>query len=512
MAHLFTFVPLRIPKLATIADLFGVDVRSLALLRIFLGAIILADLAIRATTIPEHYGDLSVLPTHLIQTFWPFEWAWSFHTLFGGPSYLVKFLFAAHAVAAFAMLVGYRTRATTAITWLLLVSLQHANPLLLDRGDDLLRAILFVSMFLPLGSTWSVDSMKRGSAPTPSRVCNAWTAAFLLQLAFFYFFAATHKVGMEWVETGNAVYYAMSSAHLKTSAGAILLQYPDLLRFLTFGVVSYQYIAPFLLFFPLFLTFTRGTALAGLTFMHVSFAALMHLGHFSWISLAALIAFVPTGCWIRISRAVDTRWSGDNRDNRVMLRPSPRPSAQMRLPEGVTSVAQQATSVSLNMLGVLYIAHIFVWHASTSPLLERSVQLPARLDTVGKILRIEPYADMFSPNPTRSGGWFVVPGLLASGQSVDLFRGGTEISFDRPDVFSDYVFVVRRNLMTSLWGNYPQYRTQYAEYLCQKWNMDHGDRLERLELIFVEEETPPPGEPYIEPRPVTLLSWECQDI
>ena len=55
------------------------------------------------------------------------------------------------------MLVGYRTKIATCIVWALTVSLQNRNMLIHSGADDLLRMVLFWSLFLPLDRYWSWD-------------------------------------------------------------------------------------------------------------------------------------------------------------------------------------------------------------------------------------------------------------------------------------------------------------------------------------------------------------------
>jgi hypothetical protein len=72
-------------------------------------------------------------------------------------------LFGIAAVAALAMLVGYRTRLAVFVVWVLVLSIQVRNPFLDSSADDLLRLLLFWAMFLPLGAYWSVDCLRGGS-------------------------------------------------------------------------------------------------------------------------------------------------------------------------------------------------------------------------------------------------------------------------------------------------------------------------------------------------------------
>ena len=58
-------------------------------------------------------------------------------------------LFLVAAAGAGALLLSYRTRLATLLSWVLLVSVQNRNPLLGQGGDDLLRMLLFWGLFLP---------------------------------------------------------------------------------------------------------------------------------------------------------------------------------------------------------------------------------------------------------------------------------------------------------------------------------------------------------------------------
>ena len=100
--------------------IFAIDLRSLAALRIGLGAVLLADLAYRAIDLEAHYADTGVLPRAALRaTLRDPSAMWSLHALSGAwTAQLV--LFALAAVAAVALLIGYRARLAAALSWLLL--------------------------------------------------------------------------------------------------------------------------------------------------------------------------------------------------------------------------------------------------------------------------------------------------------------------------------------------------------------------------------------------------------
>ena len=122
--------------------LLALDLRSLALLRIGVAVLTLRDLVDRARDLTEYYTDTGVLPRALLtREYWNQAW-WSLHLSSGELSGQLL-LFAVHALAALALLVGWRTRIASWSVYLLTVSLQNRNPLVLDGSDRLLLLLLF---------------------------------------------------------------------------------------------------------------------------------------------------------------------------------------------------------------------------------------------------------------------------------------------------------------------------------------------------------------------------------
>ena len=143
--------------------LFGIDLRSLAAFRIGIGALLLTDLGMRATDLTAHYTDDGIVPRSLLDDRLRDSWRWSWHMLNGSAAFQSA-LFLVAAFAAAALMVGFRTRFATVVSWLLLVSLHARNPFIVNAGDVLLRVVLFWSIFLPLGAVWSIDHRYRPQA------------------------------------------------------------------------------------------------------------------------------------------------------------------------------------------------------------------------------------------------------------------------------------------------------------------------------------------------------------
>ena len=192
--------------MASFRTVFGIDLRSLALFRVCLGTLIISDLANRATNLTAHYTDAGVLRGADAITFLS-DWRLSVH-LWNGTATFQALLFILAGLFAAAMLIGYRTKITTIVSWFLLMSLQNRNPIILQGGDNLLLMLLFWSMFLPLGARFSVDSaLNRRDSQISDRYFSIATMALLIQCMSVYLFNAILKSGDDWLPDATAIYY-----------------------------------------------------------------------------------------------------------------------------------------------------------------------------------------------------------------------------------------------------------------------------------------------------------------
>jgi len=139
--------------------LVGIDLRSLALLRITAAVFLLIDLADRARLLITNYTDAGAHPRAVALTYYQYGLP-SLH-LMAGSARVQLALFVLAGIAAALLAVGWRTWIATFVSWYLLGSLHARNELVLDGGDYVLRHLLFWSLFLPLGARWSLDARGR---------------------------------------------------------------------------------------------------------------------------------------------------------------------------------------------------------------------------------------------------------------------------------------------------------------------------------------------------------------
>ena len=546
-----------------VVEVFGADLRSLAAFRIVLAVLVLADLTNRVFDFYAHYTDAGVMPRTVLLEEVLSRWAVSVNLMNGTP-FFQAVVFAATAVAALGMLVGYRTRLMTILVWLLILSIQWRNPLILNSGDVLLRVLLFWGMFLPLGARWSVDrGLEREPARLSMRFISLATVALFMQIAFVYWFTAILKTDPVWRTEGTAIYYALGSDQFATHIGDYLYQFPELLKMMTYATVGLEAFGPLLLFSPFFTGPVRtATALAFMN-LHIGIWLTMNVGLFSWTAALCMVCFFPTWFWeqanrlggafqrrsdlarrlrlaverrahaylspvqARLSRmagaaqpsvaglagltlhpAVTTKtWRGE-------IRPATRaasgPETQHGTPAGLGPTMLRS-SLATNLLALLFLVYVFLWNLGGVS----SFNMPERLLPPGTFLGLDQYWGMFAPAPPKGDLWHVIPGNLKDGRQVDLLpvaKGDFSIhklSWEKPEygraIYKNEHW--RKYLENLNNDNFANQRLYFGQYICREWNARHtgAEQLRTFEITYMWQPTSPD---YRQGTPEKWVLWE----
>ncbi len=278
-------------------QVFATDLRTLALFRVCLGAVLLGSTLLRFRDLVAFHTDDGVLPREsLIGMQNP--WHWSLH-LIHGSALAQGLLLGAQALAAFGLLVGCRSRLAAFLGWLLVASVNARNPLVISGADQLLVCLLFWSLFLPLGARYSVDAALSTSPPPADNRHRSWaSAALLLQVLSVYFFSALLKSDAAWWPDGTAVRMALEIDRYGTTPGQWLKQTQAwALTPLTYYVYFLELLGPLLALSPWGTRWLRAGVMLMLMAMHVGFAIFLSLGTFPFVSLASLTALVGREFW-----------------------------------------------------------------------------------------------------------------------------------------------------------------------------------------------------------------------
>ena len=350
-----------------------------------LGAVLVADLLQRARFLTAHYTDRGVLP-RAAEAALAKPAHWTLLDLSGSPV-VCGLLFAVAGLSAVLLALGWKTRAVTVLSWVLLTSIQNRNPLVCHSGDDVLRLTLFWSMFLPLGAWFSWDARGR---PGASRVYGPGSVCFVLQALFLFAFLLDHKLlGHAWVD-GTAVSDAVSVLQYQRPLGGWIYLHPQVARVLTYVVLVTQGLTPALLLLPGPGPWPRLGAIALTVATQVGFGLAFRLGLFPWVTTVLMVGFLPPAAW---RSAPDSLAA-------VASHPWARRAAW----------AVGAACIGLGALwNVSEAGATFVVGGRARGLGE------TLLGRAALALRLDQRWSMFAPNPETKDGWFVLVAATADG-------------------------------------------------------------------------------------------------
>ncbi|ELZ15244.1 HTTM domain-containing protein [Haloterrigena salina JCM 13891] len=481
---------------------FGIDARALAAFRIILGCTLLFDVFHRSRDLVAFYTDAGAYPRALRLAVGNSRGEYSLHMLSGEP-WVQAVLFGLAALLALALIVGYRTRLVTFLSLVLLVSVHFRNPLVLNGADRLLREVLLLGLFLPLGRRWAVDALgddresggeqdrepgngTRTGTGTENRVVTPATAAVLVYVVGFFANNGQHKrLGDTWT-TGEALGYALRQDHMTILVGDHVVDYPLLLEIGTYGWLAVVVGAPLLLV----LTGRLRTAYVGAFLGAVAGLGLsMAVGLFPAVLTAVLVLFLPSFVWDRLEALGAACCERIGRLERLRTRigalasrVGPPRSLRSVLPSQVRNRRHRLRTILLG--GVLIV--VVLW----------TVGLLGYADAFEPVDAVDPDDNqwtMYAPNPSTSYGWYVVEADLESGEEMDVLRNEA-VRDGPPAEASDTLPSFRwRKYMNSLDDDEAR-ADRFGTYMCDRAADQFDAPVERVEVTYHYRSIEPAGD------------------
>ena len=467
-----------------------IDSRSLAAFRVAIALLILADLTLRSRNFRFYYTDDGVVTQELAASLREPMASVFFFT--SDPT-LIAGLFVLHALIAIALLVGYKTRLATVLSFVFVLSLDAHNPLVLSYADTLFVMLLFWAIFLPLGERWSIDALQR-DRPSRSAVATLATAAIMTQMVFMYFVNGQHKYPSERWHSGEAAIIVMGIDEMTFLLGDFMRHYPELLQL---GGRTWFYIllaSPLLILlygrarYPLLILFAGG---------HASFAVTVRIGAFAFVALAGLLVFVQPRLWADLL-AVLSRCRLDRPVAFVRTELArPGPLLADRLPGRLIDVRGR-DPVGRTMLSVFVVIAIVVLFvvpaasmAAAGPYVDDRPLLtdnPIERTTADLPVSQPEWSIFAGPGPRSVDRYYVFPAKTADGDVFDVYNE-RPMTYDRPgqqlqrqhDTYRErfYMNSIRRST-----GNSPEL---LAEHLCETWADERGIELTNVNMYEVTE-------------------------
>ncbi|MCG5055032.1 MAG: HTTM domain-containing protein [Myxococcales bacterium] len=454
------------------------DLRALALGRIGLALLLLYDLALRATDLEAHYTDAGVEPRSEVGR--PELPLFRLYFLSGEAS-VTRTLFVMAATAATALLLGYRTRLATGLSWIFVASLQARNGHILQGGDNLLQMFLLWGLFLPLAGVWSLDARTR-PPPTCTRITGAANFAFCGQLFMLYFITGTLKANLPHWRLGDGVWDALNADEFVTRFGLWLHPHRGILKLLGWGTLVLEILGPFVMLVPPRRWRVRLALVLSFIGLHLGITASMRIGMFSFVSIVGWLFLLPPGLF-----------------DRLHVRP---------IREGVAPSGSRWASRAAGVIFAYLVLAAMVSDRMPHGRVRDGLLKPARL------LDLQEHWGMFV-KPRAHSGFLVLEGTLRNGGAIDLLRGGAPVSFSPPPLVIDLFPNQRwRKWLTGLTKDKDAERQRaerFAAWLCRKENSTRPSEtaLTNVRVVYVKHPVDARGDDSRAER-VTVASKACR--
>ncbi len=289
--------------LKNLKDSFTLDERSLALYRFFLGLLVMADVISRLPDLTDFYTDMGLVPRGIFVNEMSVPWSLSFH-LANGSLIFAYLMFSIHFILGLMLAIGLKTRWAILGSFLMAVSVHNRNWLVNNGGDDIFRAILFISIFLPLNRTFSIDSALHKTSCVLKGYFSAWGMTLFFQVFAIYFVSYVLKYHDIWRKDYSAFYYSSRLDIFATPLGIWLRDFPTLGKMITFVSIYLEMLGPLLLILSFLLGRRWWIVRTGLVITFIAFHfgifLTMNIGLFTFICEAMWLVFLPAPFWDKV--------------------------------------------------------------------------------------------------------------------------------------------------------------------------------------------------------------------
>lgn len=478
---------------AAIARRFEIDLRALAAFRIAIGTLVIADLLRRSRNLTAFYTDSGVLPRRAL--FSDYSSVYSIHAI-SGEAWVQGLLFLLAGAFALSLIVGYRTRFATIVSWLLLASLHVRNPMLLNSGDTLLRMLLFWGIFLPLGERWAIDA--RRSDRDRSTETSIATIAVLLQVVLMYATNAVHKTRSDDWMSGEAVVYILQADQFTILLGNVLAEYHALLEAFTYAWMVLLIASPLLILLTGVPRAVLASAFAG---MHLGMLVTLRIDMFALIVVAGLVPFYQSVVWDALASLAARLGVTESLRPRLERLETLAPAASApSIPAPEVSAPELPAAPNLSdgldrgrafcMTAIPYLLLTLVVLSNAEAVDYAEVPDPA--DQVLDGAQADQNWRMFAPNPTQTTRWYAAPAQLENDTEVDVLHG-SKVDLDRPENVED-------TYENSRWRKYlsnvqsasnEKHHSYLGNYLCDSWNGQHDTDATTVSIYYMYERSDP---------------------
>ena len=281
-----------------ISSWFRVDSRALGIYRILIGWVCVLDIIRRWNYIDVFYSNQGI-PMHSDSK------AFNIFDYIGNGSLEVHIIFLIGIFFSITLILGYKTKLSHLITTIIIIGIHSQAVNLGNSGDTFLNSILIWTLFLPLGKSFSLDSIIKSlkefkeskvedlndrinGMNKPIQIYSIAYFAVLFQISAIYFLSALNRMDAAIWKDGTAFYKMHQLDGFITSFGYYIRDYINypISKIFTYSTLYLEYSIPFLILIPFYSHILRLFAIIPLTIFHIMIRLSMHVGLFSQIMIS----------------------------------------------------------------------------------------------------------------------------------------------------------------------------------------------------------------------------------
>lgn len=262
-------------------------VEGVAIFRILLGLLALVTFLQDSLIMTDLWGPMGLQSTDTMMKNYNFPILSIFQYLRLTNSLLLT-LVTIQSLSLLCFTIGYKTRLSTWVSFILMVSFHQRNINILSSADLLMRIMLLLMLFAPSGNAYSVDSIIARLKGNPlKRNHSRWTMRLIqLQIAVVYVSTVIAKAkGITWLD-GSAVYYATRLDDLTRFTVPYILDNIWMIKIITWSTLAIELALGTLIFID---EIRKELIIVGIVF-HLGIEYMMSIPQFEWLMIVCLLA------------------------------------------------------------------------------------------------------------------------------------------------------------------------------------------------------------------------------
>lgn len=377
----------------------SIDLLPVSLFRLAFAALLFVDTLESFPNLLLYCSDDGLWPRRLVDTARePLSLFWLVGSAPG-----VYALYGATLLSLCTLALGYYTRISSVVCFVLLTSLQARFPFSLDSSDSVARLCLFFLLFCSSGNRASLDALRAARKGTPLPTHGPALPVRLLQAqigAVYYATASWKMQGASWRD-GTALHYALSIPHMFSRPWTLAIANVSwFVHIGTWGTLAVELAILLSIFTPWCRKTAKAVAIALGCLLHATIALTMSVGLFTFLMPVTYLALL------------EPEWA-----HRLWLRLRRRRSPGEVTPHHEAHAKQGPVG---GILRLVLVAVFVIVQLASSPARER---LPVPLLSFVNRSSLWGSWRMFAPNPPRADTRLRGEAIFPDGSRADLFDG-----------------------------------------------------------------------------------------